>query len=164
MADTTLKIVIYFPSLIKSVAPLTDFHPGTCFGNLSTCKCLLWIQWFWPFSHLLYWSADCLFFLYDFHSLTSSILMPTPTALLICMENTFWHTSRDGNFVELFKKSFNLYVESRMRKKVEADINDLNPRNDLDFKAKFYIFIIEHYLCKIHCFLLHSTYLTTFFT
>ena len=94
-----------------------------------------------------------------------SILMAT--ALLICMENTFWN-SRDGNFVESFKKSFTLYVDSGMRKKVEADIDMLKNEQGggpvtKDFRAKVYNFVIEHYLCKIHCFYLHSTHLTTFF-
>ena len=33
-----------------------------------------------------------------------------------------------------------------------------------DFKARFYNFIVEHYLRKFHCFYLHSTHLTTFFS
>ena len=82
-----------------------------------------------------------------------------PTALLICMENTFWNIQRDGNFVESFKKSFTLYVDSGMRKKVEAEIDIL--RNEQgesefvatkDFKARFLKLIIDHYLRKIHCF------------
>jgi hypothetical protein len=96
------------------------------------------------------------------------------TALLICMENTFWNISigRDGNFVKLFKKSFALYVESGMRMKTEADVDIL--RNELlvegpvteGFKAKFYEIIIEHYLRKFHCFYLHSKshLVTTLFT
>jgi hypothetical protein len=89
------------------------------------------------------------------------------------MENSFWHSNRlgDGNFVELFKKSFKLYVKSGMMKKMEADINLL--RNDFelgghpvteDFRAKFFMFITEHYLRKIHCFYFRSAHLTTFFT
>jgi hypothetical protein len=89
-----------------------------------------------------------------------------PTALLICMENTFWH-SGDHNFVELFKRSFKLYVESGTRKKLEAAINLL--RNDSEqvehlvtdsepvdfdsfFEAKFYMLITEHLLRKFHSF------------
>ena len=81
------------------------------------------------------------------------------TALLICMENTYWNISRDDDFVKSFKKSFALYVESGMRKKVEAEIDILI--NELesgcrrvpvgkDFEAKFYKIIIEHYLRKFH--------------
>jgi hypothetical protein len=97
----------------------------------------------------------------------SSILFPT--ALLICMENTFWHnSSKNGNFLKLFKKSFKLYVESGTRKKMEAAINILiNEQGALeteDFKAMFYMIITEHYLRKIHCFYFHLTYLLiTFF-
>jgi hypothetical protein len=92
-----------------------------------------------------------------------------PTALLICMENTFWHISRDDNFEGSFKRSFKLYVESGMRKKMEADIDILRDEQGeylvtKDFKANFYMFITEHYLRKIHWFYLHSTHLTTFFT
>ena len=79
-----------------------------------------------------------------------------PTALLICMENTFWNISR-GNFVEMFKKSFEFYVESGMRKQTEADIDIL--RNEQggstvmeDFEKTFYKFVIEHFLRKFHCF------------
>ena len=84
-----------------------------------------------------------------------------PTALLICMENTFWNTgSRDGNFVESFKKSFTLYVDSGMRKKVEAEIEQ---GGGPVTKGDIYNFVIKHCLCKILCFYLHSTHLTTFF-
>ena len=91
------------------------------------------------------------------------------TALLICMENTFWN-GRDGNFVESFKQSFTLYVESGMRMKAEAEIDILpNVQGGSlyqvteDFKARFCKLIIEHYLRKIHCFYLHLTHLTTSF-
>jgi hypothetical protein len=85
------------------------------------------------------------------------------------MENTFWsiRTQRGINFAELFKKSFKLYVESGTREKMEAAINILLDEHSgclktEDFKAKFYTIISEHYLCKIHCFYLHLTHLTTF--
>ena len=77
------------------------------------------------------------------------------------MENTFWNIERDGNFVELFKRSFTLYVESGMREMMERDIEVLKneqeefsaqPTNAKDFNAKFYKFIVDHYLCKFHCF------------
>jgi hypothetical protein len=88
-----------------------------------------------------------------------------PTALFICMENTFWNISRDNNFVELFKKSFTLYVDSGIRKKVEAAIDGLiNEQGGWmvteDFKAKIFKVIIEHYLRKFHCSYLHLTHLT----
>ena len=92
-----------------------------------------------------------------------------PTALLICMENTFWNISSDesdDNFMESFKKSFALYDESGMRKKIEADIvifrNQGGHLMTKESKAKFCRFIVEHYLRKFHCFYLHL-YLTTFF-
>ena len=84
-----------------------------------------------------------------FHLITILI----PTALLICMENSFWDSdiSRDGNFVKSFKKSFKLYVDSGMKKKVEADIDILGngQGGSSDFKKMFYNFIIEHNLRKI---------------
>ena len=111
--------------------------------------------------------------------------MMMPTALLICMENTFWNISslRDGpgNFVELFKKSFKLYVESGARKATEADVNLLRIQSGCplalpmtswnvsdsesdEFKAKLCKIIIEHCLRKFHyCFYLHLTHLNTFF-
>ena len=85
-----------------------------------------------------------------------------PTALLICTENTFWDINRDGNFVELFKKSFTLYVKSGMRETVEIDIDTLRNKwgnffvNE-DFKSRFYKFIVDHYLRKFHCFYLLDT-------
>ena len=83
------------------------------------------------------------------------------------MENTFWNNNGENNFVELFKKSFTLYVESGMRKKTEAGIDVLRNEQGTgqvteDFKAKFHNFIIEHYLRKIY-FYFYSTHLTTFF-
>ena len=73
------------------------------------------------------------------------------------MENTFWELDinrhHDGNFVELFKKSFTLYVKSGMREKTERDIDVLrNEEGELlvteDFNAEFYKFIVDHYLRK----------------
>ena len=93
-----------------------------------------------------------------------------PTALLICMENTFWNISSGGNFVELFKKSFALYVESGMGMKVEANIVILRNQGGhlatKEFKVNFHKIIIEHYLRKFHssCFFLCLTHLTPFFT
>ena len=79
-----------------------------------------------------------------------------PTALLICIENTFWNINGHGNFVELFKKSFTLYVESGMREMTERDLeilrNEQNPSRD-----EFYKFIVNHYLRKFHCFYLNFT-------
>ena len=79
--------------------------------------------------------------------------------LLICIENTFWTigTGRDGNFVELFKKSFTNY-ESSARKETEAKFDLLlTQRNGRsfsevthEFKAQFCMFIIEHCLRKFH--------------
>ena len=83
-----------------------------------------------------------------------------PTALLVCLENTFWNII-DGNFVELFKKSFTLYVESGKKKKMEADIqfdifiNQYWPRtNSEKFYAKFYEIVIENFLRKFYYFYL----------
>ena len=82
-----------------------------------------------------------------------------PTALLICMENTFWNISRDDDFVKLFTESFALYVRSGMRTKTEADINILGKELEggsvvaKDFKERFYKIIIEQYLRKFHCYL-----------
>ena len=82
------------------------------------------------------------------------ILDLIPTALLICTENTVWDITKDGNFVELFQKSFTSYVENGMKQVVEMDIDMLKNRNGgfsvtKEFKAKFYKFIVAHYLRKI---------------
>ena len=90
------------------------------------------------------------------------------TALLICMENTFWNLSReDGNFMESFKKSFKFYVRSGMMRKTEADIYTL--RNvqggyqvTKSFKETFYNIITKHYLRKIQIFNLHWHSFTIF--
>ena len=83
------------------------------------------------------------------------------------MENTFWN-SRDGNFVESFKQSFTLYVDSGMRKKVEAEIYTLMiewSESELPLtRARFRKLIVDHYLRKIHCFYILFTHLTTSFT
>ena len=78
-----------------------------------------------------------------------------PIALLICLENTFWKISshNHGDFVELFKESFTLYVESGTRMNMEADIDIW--RNQLEggslaSNAKFYEIITQNYLCKFH--------------
>ena len=78
-----------------------------------------------------------------------------PTALLVCMENTFWNRN-DGNFVDLFEKSFTLYVESGTWKKAKEDIDILSKQVGRqvtkEFKENLFKIIIEHYLCKFHCF------------
>ena len=105
-------------------------------------------------------------YLYDF-----LFILSMPTALLICIENTFWSRD-DGYFVELFEKSFALYVESGMKKKIEADIVVLINQGGYlvtnefkaKFKAEFCKIIMDHYLRKFHWFYLHLTHLTTFFS
>ena len=74
------------------------------------------------------------------------------TALLICTENTFWHINRDGNFVELFEKSFTLYVESGLREMTERDIQILRNERGPPSHDEFYKFIVNHYLGKFYCF------------
>ena len=69
------------------------------------------------------------------------------------MENTFWNISRDVNFVDLFKKSFTLYVGSGVGKKMEAGIDILKNQHGgclvtQDFKTKFCKIIVENCLCK----------------
>ena len=80
------------------------------------------------------------------------ILVFILTALLICIENTFWNINGDGNFVELFKKSFTLYVESGLREMTERDFQILKDGQDPPSHDEFYKFIVNHYLGKFHCF------------
>ena len=94
--------------------------------------------------------------LYDFF-----LFIFIPTALLICMENTFWNISQDGDFVKLFKKSFTLYVERGMREKMEADIDILinqggHPASK-EFKARLCKIVFEHYLRKFFLFVFDSS-------
>ena len=69
----------------------------------------------------------------------------------------------------MFKKTFASYVESGMKKKTEADIDDIlkNVQGEFpltkDFKTRFCKIIIEHYLRKfLFIYLFRSTHLTTF--
>ena len=121
---------------------------------------------FWSTDHfspslLVCSNASCL---YDFIYLIPILIS---TALLICMENTFWNIDRHVVFAKLFKKSFRLYVESGTKKKLEADIDMLRNQGGhlvtKEFRENFFKTVIEHYLCKFYCFYLHSTHLTTFF-
>ena len=82
------------------------------------------------------------------------------------MENTFWNNSTDVDFVDWFKVSFALYVESGTRKKMEAAIDILGNKYLVagDFKEEFYKIIIEHHLCRIYCFYSHLTYLMPTFS
>ena len=55
-----------------------------------------------------------------------------------------------------------------MRQLVEIDIDILRNEQggfsvNKDFKAKFFKFIVDHYLRMFHSFHLHSTHLTTVF-
>ena len=90
----------------------------------------------------------------DFHYIILNLM---PTALLICMENTFWNISGDGNFVESFQKSFTLYVDSGMRMKAEVEADILrSEQGDSEhlatkvFEARFCKLVADHYLRKIH--------------
>jgi GTP-binding protein EngB required for normal cell division len=85
---------------------------------------------------------------------TNSSLEMTPlcifTALLICMENSFWNRHTGGNFVEWFQKSFALYVESGKRKKVDVAIktsgyDSAGPQRP-GFTEDFLKIIMDHYL------------------
>ena len=81
------------------------------------------------------------------------------------MENSFWNINGDSgtNFVEGFKKSFALYVDSGMKEKTERGIEVLiNEQGEFsahwqpeakNFEEKFYKFIFDRYLRKFHCFL-----------
>ena len=128
---------------------------------------LAW-QWIWKFycsTFLLVCSKllACMTFYYYL------ILVFIPTALLICIENTLWDINGDENFVELFRKSFTLYIESGLREMTERDIDILRNEQggfsveDWDFNAKFYKFIVEHYLRTFHCFCFHLTHLIIVF-
>ena len=149
------KIVIYFHLLpvIFSVTSLTSFQgydladfikpyfKGNDFDP-STTKMSNYLIFTGPLNDFLL--VTFIYFL---------ILVFMPTAVLICIENTFWNIDGHGNFVELFKISFTLYVESGMREKTERDLeilrNEQNPSRD-----EFYKFIVNHYLRKFHCFYL----------
>ena len=85
---------------------------------------------------------------------TSLIPILVSTAILICLENSFWNKDTSGSFVDSFKKSFTLYVESGIRKTTEADIDVL--RNEqggrpvtAEFKAKLRKIIKDHCLRKL---------------
>ena len=150
------KIVIYFHLLIFSVTSLTSFQvsdlanflnpyfKGYAFGPSST-KMSSYPIFTGPLNDFLL--VTFIYFL---------ILVFIPTALLICIENTFWNINGHGNFVELFKKSFTVYVESGKREMTERDLeilrNEQYPSDD-----EFYEFIVNHYLRKFHCFYLHLT-------
>ena len=59
--------------------------------------------------------------------------------------------------MELFKTSFTSYVENGMSQLVETDIEILRNEEGVflvtkDFKAKFYKFIVDHYLRKFQLF------------
>ena len=100
-----------------------------------------------------------------------------PTALLICLEDTFWYTGisvkgqwglGDNNFPGFFEKSFTFYDKSGMREKVEAEIDILTNEQggspvDSDFVEKFCKTIFENLIRKIYCLYVQSTLLTTFF-
>ena len=91
------------------------------------------------------------------------------------MENSFWNINGDTgtNFVERFKKSFALYVDSGMKEKTERGIEVLRNEHGVwsphwqpdakNFEERFYKFISARYLCKFHYFYLYLTHLITIF-
>ena len=70
------------------------------------------------------------------------------------MENSFWNHSGHGNFVDSFKKSFRLYVESGIKKKVESDIEQAGKRM-VDERELYKKIIIKHCLCKFYLYCLY---------
>ncbi|TFK20668.1 hypothetical protein FA15DRAFT_673259 [Coprinopsis marcescibilis] len=49
----------------------------------------------------------------------------TMTALVICLENSFWRDSQ--NFQTAFKESWNFYIHSDARKRVEQELSAAMP-------------------------------------
>jgi len=89
------------------------------------------------------------------------------TAILICLENSFWNQATDSDFVDSFKKSFTLYVESGIKKRTEVDIDSLTNEQGgrpvtAEFKVKLRKIIMDHRLRKLDSFYSHSTFLTFF--
>jgi hypothetical protein len=83
----------------------------------------------------------------------------TQIALLICVENSFWNHGGHGNFVDSFQKSFTLYVESGMKKKVESHIGVFQHQQAGQIrvvdKKELYKIVMEHCLCKLHSYCLY---------
>ena len=157
MSCTYLDCNLLSPSDFQCNFIQIDIFSEYWFGGFY--KTLLWREWLSVFNKNdklphFYWSVECLL-AYNFY-LFSYPCFYIPTALLICIENTFWNINGHGNFVELFKKSFKFYVESGMREMTERDFEILrkeqNPSRD-----EFYKFIVNHYLRKFHYFYLHLT-------
>jgi hypothetical protein len=75
------------------------------------------------------------------------------------MENSFWNQGGQGNFVDSFEKSFTLYVESGMKKKVESHIDVFKHQQAgkrvVDEKELYRKIIIKHCLCKFHSYCLY---------
>ena len=170
--------MIYFRPLFLSITLLTPFQSNNLaiflnpyfkaneFGSSSTTMASTYMEKkklsLLFFTGLLHPSLLVSLFIYYL------IFVLIPTALLICTENSFWDISRDGNFMESFKKSFTLYVESGMIEMMKIDIDILaNKQGEFlvteGFKARFHKFIVKHYLRKFHYFYLHLTHLITFF-
>ena len=145
-------------TLVKAHALAVFLNANFNSGQSSTTSYLKSKSSLTFFSGLLNASFSLWLFIY--------LIILMPTALLICMENTFWNISKDNNFVESFKKSFMSYVKSGMRKKMESDLDILRNQGGhlvtKEFKANFCKIIIDHYLCKFYCFYLNLMHLTTF--
>ena len=149
------KIVIYFHILIFSVTSLTSFQG---YDLADFIKPYFKRNDFAPSSgkirsYLIFTGPLNAFLLVTFIYFLILVFILL-SALLICIENTFWNINGHSNFVKLFKKSFTLYVKSGMREKTERDFEILRngryPSHD-----EFYEFIVNHYLRKFHCFYLH---------
>ena len=176
-----IQEVGHFPFIIISWLTFLQAHDLAVFLNVYYYKSKSknsGLPSFFKFMRREKFPVSSLFFFTGLMNLSFSLLLfifliafLIPTGLLICMENTFWNGPLGpDNFVESFKQSFKLYVDSGMKKKVEAEIDILrNEQSESelplieDFRARFHKLIIDHYLRKIHCFYIHLTHLTTSF-
>ena len=88
------------------------------------------------------------------HLHPSPFIFSYHTALLICLENSFWYQSTTSSFIDAFGKAFGLYKETGTQERLEIALKELGDWSSKEiFKAAFSELLLKHHLCVLNFFI-----------
>ncbi len=81
----------------------------------------------------------------------SSLIFLHYVAILVCLENSFWHQSPSVSFIDAFHKAFAMYKETDTQDKVEIALKVMNDSSDgkTAFQSALLQTLLEHRLCML---------------
>ena len=93
-----------------------------------------------------------------------TVLFLTSLAILVCMENSFWHQLESISFMASFQNAFQLYIKSGTRDNLETSIKELGDypppgSNALPlFKSSLLELLLKHRLSRFNYILSFHSY------